>query len=313
MKNEVRKIQSRKNQNYFNNLNLCMADIGTHSPIVVEHRIDTSRAEEGELHSLLKLSGTEEGFQVHKVQDNVFAVGWENTEYFCDKQGSVLLNLYYIRGNTLPEKLKVEWKKTFQAIAWQAGYREEKDPKTGVYTLYNFQSWENKVVPKNTPEYFQAWKDIEMFNYRLDVVIVAEWPFNEGENRDATFKNALYEAKKWYVRIRDLLILASPRVGKLTQEQFQAVLPFARDHLLEQIGDPRWDRVLSPKKDDNGSYAVSKEELDQYLSLKLIEQPLYEQAIKKLTETEELKRKKSEQSRTLMESTKEKTGNIQPK
>lgn len=289
-----------------------MADIGAHPPMMIEHRIDTSKAEEGQLHSLLKLNGTEEGFHVQKVQENVFAVGWENTEYLCDKQGNVLLNLYYIRGNTLPEKLKVEWKKTFQAIAWQAGYREEKDPKTGIFTLYNLQSWENKVVPKNTPEYFQAWKDIEMFDYRLDLVIVAEWPFDEWENRDTTFKNALYEAKKGYVRIKDLLILASPRVGKLTQEQFQTILPIAREHLLEQIGDPRWDRVLNPKKDDNGSYAVSKEELDQYLSLGLIEPSLHTQAIGMLTKIEKLKQQKSEQSQAVIESTKEKAVSVRP-
>lgn len=281
-------------------------------PPVIEQHVDVVKLEETQLKWLLLHRHTDADFSVKKIQDNVFAVGWDNTEYFCDKQGGVLVNLYRLRGNKLPENLKKEWKEAFQAIAWQAGYREEKDPKTGVYTLYNLQSGENKVVPKNTPEYFQAWKDIEMFDYRFDLVIVAEWPFDEWENRDTTFKNALYEAKKGYVRIKDLLILASPRVGKLTQEQFQAVLPFAREHLLEQIGDPRWDRVLSPTKGDNGSYVVSKEELDQYLSLKLIERPLYDQAIGKLADIEESKRKKMEQSQVIVNSTKEKAGSVRP-
>lgn len=292
-----------------------MADIHQiSSPPQIEYQIDIAKQEEVQLKILLLPRHKDTNFSVKKVQENVFAVGGQNTEYFCDKQWEkVFVNLHRLRGGDFSESLKEGWKDIFQTIAWQAGYREEKDSKTGVYTLYNFQSWENKVVPKNTPEYFQAWKDIDMFDARFDVGLATEWPFDEWENRNTPFENTLYDAKKGYIRIKDLLILASPRVGKLTQEQFQTILPFAREHLLEQIGDPRWDRVLSPKKDDNGSYAVSKEELDQYLSLKLIEQPLYEQAIKKLTETEELKRKKSEQSRTLMESTKEKTGSVQPK
>lgn len=259
-----------------------MADHNTHTLPVIEHRIDASKMEEKQLHTLLKLQGTEEGFFVKKIQDNVFAVGWENTEYFCDKKGEVLTSATLLRWNNSSKELKEDSKKLFQMVSWQAGYREERDPKTKIYTLYNFQSWEDKVVPKNTPEYFQAWKDIEFHYERGLMVITGKNPAKDEKDRLETLWTIQSVARTWNLRIKDLLFLASPKMWYLKQSDFMSLLPVVRGYLLSQIGDARWDRTLDPSG-KHGGYAMIKDELDQYLKLNLIDQPLYNQAVKTQT------------------------------
>lgn len=288
-----------------------MADFNTHTPPVIEHRVDASKMEEKQLHALLELQGTEEGFTVKKIQDNIFAVGWENTEYFCDKQGEVLVSPTFLRWNTSSEKLKEESKKLFQAVSWQAGYREERDLKTKIYTLYNIKTWEDKVVPKNTPEYFQAWKDVEFQYERWQIYVIGEKPPKDENDRLGVLKAIRSVATNWNLRIKDLLFLASPKMWYLKQSDFISLLPIVREHLLHQIGNVQWDRTLDPSRKPGG-YPITKEEFDQYLKLNLIDQPLYNQAVKKLAEVEKLKQRKSEKSQEVMDSTKGKVEKIKP-
>lgn len=98
-------------------------------------------------------------------------------------------------------------------------------------------------------------------------------------------------------------------MGYLKQSDFQALLPIVRNHLLSQIGDSRWNRTLDPARKQSG-YTITKEELDQYLSLNLIDRPLYDQATKKLVEVEKLKGQKQSGSQGVMEDTRKKAAEI---
>lgn len=285
--------------------------MSAHTPIAIEQRADVSKMEEKQLTSILVLEGTEKGFSVKKIQENVFTVGWNNTEYFCTKNGEVLVNITHLRWNDSSKELQEDSVRLFQGVSWQAGYREEMDPKTKVRTLFNIQGAEEKIVPKNTPEYYKAWQDIE-FNYRRGQLVVM-WinlPHDESD-RLRTVKAIQFLAKNWYLRIRDLLFLASPKMGYLKQSDFQALLSTVRNHLLSQIGDPRWDRTLDPARKQSG-YTITKEELGQYLSLNLIDRPLYDQAMKKFGEIEKLKQQKTEKSQGVVDSTRGRVEKLKP-
>lgn len=98
-------------------------------------------------------------------------------------------------------------------------------------------------------------------------------------------------------------------MGYLKQSDFQTLLPIVRNHLLSQIGDSRWDRTLDPARKQSG-YAITKGELDQYLSLNLIDRPLYNQATKKLAEVEKLKGQKQSGSQGVLDDTRKKAAEI---
>lgn len=288
-----------------------MATINQSTPPQIEHRIDVAQMEEKQVRSLLLAYHKDGNLVVKKVQENVFSVGGKNgnTEYFCDKSGDVLLNATHLRWNDSFEDLKEESIRLFRGVSWQAGYREETDPKTKTYTLFNIQGIEEKIVPKNTPEFYKAWQDIEFHYRRGQMYVIGEEPPRDEAKRLRVLKAIQFLAKDWYLRIRDLLFLASPKMGYLKQSDFQTLLPVVRNHLLSQIGDPRWDRTLDPARKQSG-YAIKKEELDQYLTLNLIDRPLYDQATKKLAEVEKLKGQRQSGSQGVMADTRKKAAEV---
>lgn len=76
-----------------------MVAINHSTPPQIEHHIDVAKMEEKQVRNLLLAYHKDSNLVVKKVQENVFSVGGKNgnTEYFCDKNGDVLVNAAHLR------------------------------------------------------------------------------------------------------------------------------------------------------------------------------------------------------------------------
>jgi hypothetical protein len=276
----------------------------------VEHRVNLPNPDEQMVRSRLLLSYPDGKFNVKRVRENVFAIGMKDTWWFEDKAGKILVNPVLLRGDD-EKALKRDWKEAFRQVTYQAWYQEENDPKTDSYVLYGIKGKERRIIPKDTQEYFEAWREIDFFFERLRTVLYAEWAPKSDEHRVNGVKRLESAAERGYVRIHDLIILSAPKLGYLKYEDFNKLIPLARKSLLAQIWDPKWERTLDPVT-KKVPYSVTREELDQYKSLGLVDAGLYAQAIKKLSDVEWAKQQKAQTTQQILEWTKGIVGKIKP-
>ncbi len=289
-----------------------MTPLDLQTPPAFEHVMDSRKQEEQAVKNKLQLRLKLWEFTVTKIQDNVFTVWNKDTWSFIDRDGKMLINVNQLRNRkSVPEDLKKEYAELFNHLFLQAGYREVDDLKSGSFILYDVRWKKDVIVPQNTKEYYEAWKSFSFFDARLSIYLsVVDGVSAISEKKRLHAIEILWEfVAKGYLRIEDLINLSTKWRALLKHEDFNKLLPLARSALLDQIGDPKWERTLNLLT-KRPPYTVTRIELDRYLSLNLIDTNLHAAAVKKLSEVEKVRANISSQTGAVKETTRERIEGI---